>query len=172
MAYAEYIDIGLEEKLQEAIKNGIDFSDEVRDFYRANRSLIEDETDFVLLHNDFKSQNIIVKDNLGVISINGIVDFDNWCVGSRAQDFIKIDYWILKPLNNPSLYSSFYNAYSNFYTINTDFKKKVQLHKLLWLLNEYNYESELIKKSDQMDLMSKKPSPLQNYLFEIKAIIR
>jgi Ser/Thr protein kinase RdoA (MazF antagonist) len=172
IVYSEYLEIGLEERLQEANKNNLDFSEEIRDFYRANRSLIEDETDFVLLHNDFKSQNIIVKDDLGMIKINGIVDFDNWCVGSRAQDFIKIDYWILKPLNNPTFYNSFYNAYSKFYTIDKDFKKKIELYKLLWLLNEYNFEFELMKKSDQMDLMSIQPSSLQNYLFEIKAIIR
>ena len=171
-SYSDYFESEFEQRLQEAKKNKIDFCDEIRAFYRDNNSLIEEENDYVLLHNDFKSQNIIVKEELGVIKINGIVDFDNWCVGSRAQDFIKIDYLILKPLNNPSFYSSFYNSYSKFYTIDKDFKKKIELYKLLWLLNEYNFESKLIRKSDQMDLISTPSLLLENYLFEIKAIIR
>jgi len=171
-SYSKYFENELEERLQEAKKNKIDFCDEIRDFYQDNISLIEDETEFVLLHNDFKSQNIIVKEELGAIKINGIVDFDKWCIGSRAQDFIKIDYWILKPLNNPSFYNSFYNAYSKFYTIGKDFKKKIELYKLLWLLNEYNFESELIRKSDHIDIIKTPSTSLENYLFEIKAIIR
>ncbi|MFX1601132.1 MAG: dihydrodipicolinate synthase family protein [Promethearchaeota archaeon] len=172
IAYSEYIENELDKRLQEAKRNKIDFCDEIRDFYRDNNALIDDETEFVLIHNDFKSQNIIVKEDSGIIKINGIVDFNNWCVGSQVQDFIKIDYWILKPLNNPSFYSSFYDAYSKYYKIDNDFKKKIELYKLLWLLNEYNFESELIRKSDHMDLISTPSSSLENYLFEIKAIIR
>jgi hypothetical protein len=171
-SYSYYLNSEFEQNLQEAKKNGIDFCDEIRDFYKDNSSLLEEENDFVLLHNDFKSQNIIVKDESGIIKINGIVDFDNWFVGNRAQDFIKIDYWILKPLNNPLFYSSFYNAYSKYYHIDNEFKKKIELYKLLWLLNEYNFESELIKKTDQLDLISKPTLSLENFLFEIKAIIR
>ncbi len=172
ISYSEYFENELEHRLQEAKKNKIDFCNEIRDFYRDNNSLIDDETDYVLLHNDFKSQNIIVKEELGIVKINGIVNFDIWCVGSRAQDFIKIDYWILKPLNNPSFYNAFYNSYSKHYKVNVDFKKKIDLYKLVWLLDEYNLESALIKKSDQMEIMKSPQFSLENYLFEIKAIIR
>ena len=172
ISYIENFENELEAKIQKAKKNTIDFSNEIIDFYKDNKSLIEDENEFVLLHNDFKSQNIVVKDEIGEIKINGIVDFDNWQVGSRAQDFIKIDYWILKPLNNQELYSSFYNAYSKFYNINKDFKKRIDLYKLMWLLDEYNLESELIRKSDQMDIIKASSTSLEGYLFEIKAIIR
>jgi len=168
----DIIENEFEEKIQVAKKNKIDFADEIKAFFRDNKVLIEDETEYTLLHNDFKSQNIIVKDELGSIKINGIVDFDKWCIGSRAQDFIKIDYWILKPLNNPLFYSSFYDAYSKFHTVNSEFKKKVELYKLLWLLDEYNLESDLIKKSGQMDLTRTQSTSLESYLFEIKTIIR
>lgn len=172
ISYSEYFENDLDEKLQEAKKKNIDFCDEIRDFYRDNKALIDEETEYVLLHNDFKSHNIIVREELGAIKINGIVDFDKWCVGSRAQDFIKIDYWILKPLANSSFYSCFYDAYSKFHTIDNDFKKKIELYKLPWLLNEYNFEFELIKKSGQMDIINISSTSLENYLFEIKAIIR
>ena len=167
----ELVQNKIEQKIQEARKNQLELGDEIRDFYKDNKALIEDETEFVLLHNNFQSQNIIVKEELGVIKINGIVDFDNWCVGSRAQDFIKIDYWILKPLNNSSFYDSFYDAYSKYFTVKNDFKKKIDLYKLIWLLDEYNLESELIKKSDQMDIIKTTRLSLENYLFEIKQIL-
>jgi dihydrodipicolinate synthase/N-acetylneuraminate lyase/fructosamine-3-kinase len=170
--YHEYFELKLEKKIQEASKNKLNFCDDIKDYYRKNSSLIEDETEFVLLHNDFRSQNIIVKEELGVININGIIDFDNWCVGDRAQDFTKIDYWILKPLNNPSFNDAFYNAYSKFYSLNKDFIKKIELHKLLWLLNEYNVESELTKKSDQVHIITGQPNSLENYVLEMKAIIQ
>jgi dihydrodipicolinate synthase/N-acetylneuraminate lyase len=170
--YSEYLESEFEQILQGAKKNKIDFCDEIRAFYKDNNPLIEEENDFVLLHNDFKSQNIIVKEELGVIKINGIVNFDNWCVGNRAQDFIKIDYLILKPLNNPSFYKSFYDAYSKFYRMDSNFKRKIELYKLFWLINEYNFESELIKRTEQVELIRMPSMLLDNYLFEIKAIIR
>ncbi|MFW9882538.1 MAG: phosphotransferase family protein, partial [Candidatus Thorarchaeota archaeon] len=171
-SYSEYFENELEKRLQEAKKNKIDFCDGIREFYRDKIFLIEDENEFVLLHNDFKSQNIIVKEELGTIKINGIVDFDKSCIGSRAQDFIKIDYWILKPLNNSSFYNALYKGYSKFYTINDDFEEKIKLYKLFWLLYEYNFESELIRKSTHMDLIKSPSTSLENYLIEIKAIIR
>ncbi|MFX0038618.1 MAG: dihydrodipicolinate synthase family protein [Promethearchaeota archaeon] len=171
-SYSDFFVNEFEQSLQVAKKNKLDICEEIRAFYRDNNSLIEEEKEYVLLHNDFKSQNIIVKEELGIIKINGIVDFDNWYIGNRAQDFIKIDYFILKPLNNPSFYNSFYDAYSKFYRVDNDFKKRIELYKLLWLINEYNSKSELIRKTDQMDLMNTSSMSLENYLFEIKAIIR
>ncbi|MFX1567295.1 MAG: dihydrodipicolinate synthase family protein [Promethearchaeota archaeon] len=172
ISYIENFENELEDKIQEAKRNKIDFITDIKAYIRDNRALIEDEREFVLLHNDFKSQNIIVKDQSGVVNINGFVDFDNWCVGSRAKDFVKIDYWILKPLNNPLFYNSFYNAYSKFYKIDSEFKKKIEIYKLLWLLDEYNLETELIRKSNQLDILRKSSMSLEGYIFEIKAIIR
>ncbi len=171
-SYTEFLESELDRKIQQARKNQIEFTDEIRDFYKNNISLIEDETEFVLLHNNFYSQNIIVKEEVGSIKVNGIVNFDNWCVGSRAQDFIKIEYWILKPINNPSLNNSFYKAYSNFYHINNEFMRKIDLYKLFWLLDEYNIEFELIKKSDQLNIVKTTRVSLDTYLNEIKSIIR
>ncbi|MFW9970433.1 MAG: dihydrodipicolinate synthase family protein [Candidatus Odinarchaeota archaeon] len=171
-SYLDYIENEFNQHLQNANKNKLDFCDEIRRFFQDNKSLIEEENNFVLLHNDFKSQNIVVKEEMGVIKVNGIVDFDNWCVGCRAQDFIKIDYWILKPLNNPSFSSSFYDAYSQFYKIDKDFKKKIEIYKLLWLLYEYNLESELIRSTSQVDLIKTPSMHLKNYLSELKSIIQ
>lgn len=169
---SEFFTNELENKIQEAKKNGVDFGNQIRDYFNDNKTLIEDEKEYVLIYNDFQSQNIIVKEELGTIQINGFVGFDKWCVGNRAQDFVKIDYWILKPLNISSFYEAFYNAYSKYHKVNSDFRKKIELYKLIWLLNEFNFESDLIRKSKQIPITNTVPSSLKNYLFEIKGIIR
>ncbi len=97
-----------------------------------------------MLQNDFNSQNVIVKEDRGVLNLNGLIDFDNWCIGSRAQDFIKIDYLILKPLNSFSYDDAFCRACSKYYNIDKEFKKKIEIYKLIWFLKEFNLESILI----------------------------
>ena len=171
-SYSEFFQHELETRLQEAKKNKIDFGDEIRKYFKENQALIEDEDEFVLLHNDFNSQNVIVKEDRGAINLNGLIDFDNWCVGSRAQDFIKIDYLILKPLNIFSFDDAFYKAYSKYYNVDKEFKKKIEIYKLLWLLKEFNFESELRRKYNKPEISSTPSVSLENYLFEIKAIIR
>ncbi|MHA1985896.1 MAG: dihydrodipicolinate synthase family protein [Promethearchaeota archaeon] len=170
--YYEIFQDNLETELHEAQKNKIDFSDDIRRYFKENKALIEDEDEFVLLHNDFNGQNVIVKEDRGVLNLNGLIDFDNWCVGSRAQDFIKIDYLILKPLNILSFDKAFYNAYSKFYNIDKEFKKKIEIYKLLWLLKEFNFESELRRRYNKPEYSSTSSVSLENYLFEIKSIIR
>ena len=172
VSYAEFFNNELEKLLQEMNKNKAIPLNEIRDFYKENTALIEDENDFVLLHNDFQSQNIIVKENQGIIHVNGLVDFDDWCIGSRAQDFIKIDYYILKPLNLPAINNAFYNAYSKSFPIGTDFKQKIEVYKLIWLLKKYNFESKLVRKSSHIQITNAELPSLENYLYEIKSIIR
>ncbi|MBY8983501.1 MAG: dihydrodipicolinate synthase family protein [Candidatus Lokiarchaeota archaeon] len=171
-SYSEFFQHELESELQEAKKNDINFGDEIKRYFKEKQALIEDEDEFVLLHNGFNSQNVIVKEDRGILNLNGIIDFDNWCVGSRAQDFIKIDYLILKPLNILSYDNAFYKAYSKYYDIDKDFKKKIEIYKLLWLLKEFNFESELRRKYTKPEIQRSSSESLENYLFEIKAIIR
>ena len=171
-SYSEFFQYKLETELQEAKKNKIDFIDDIRRYFKENEALIDDEDEFVLLHNDFNSQNVIVKEDRGGLNLNGLIDFDNWCVGSRAQDFIKIDYLILKPLNILSFDKAFYNAYSKYHNVDKEFKKKIEIYKLFWLLKEFNLESELRRRYNKPEISSKSSVLLENYLFEIKAIIR
>jgi len=170
--YYEFIHHELETELHEAKKNNIDFGKEIRRYFRDNRALIEDENEFVLLHNDFNSQNVIIKEDRGGIHLNGFVDFDNWCVGSRAQDFIKLNYLIFKPLNISSLYKAFQKGYSRNYYFDKEFNKKIEIYKLLWLLREYNIESKLKRNSNKFQIISSTSTSLENYLDEMQAIIR
>ncbi|MFX1487561.1 MAG: phosphotransferase, partial [Promethearchaeota archaeon] len=169
-SYTEYVNSVIENRIQEAKKNKIDFTDEIEEYFRDNQAIIEDETEFVILHNDFQSQNIIVKEDQGIIHINGLVDFDDWCIGSRAQDFIKIDYLTLKFLNIPSLKKAFFNSYSRFYNLDKSFEKKIEVYKLLWLLNECIFVSALRK--DNQYILPTMSERIKEYLHEIEMIIR
>ncbi len=172
VSYGELFETELEQKIREATKNQLDFSDEIRKYYQDNKVLIEDENEFVILHNNFQSENIIVKEESGMINIKGFVGFDYWNIGNRAQEFIKIDYWLSKFLNFPSFYNAFYNAYSKYHKVNSDFKKKIELFKLIWLLDKYNLEYDLIKRSDQKELLKTLKLSLESNIDEMKVIIR
>ncbi|MHA2036201.1 MAG: dihydrodipicolinate synthase family protein [Promethearchaeota archaeon] len=172
ISYYDFFQHELETELHEVKKNNIDFGDDIRRYFKDNQVLIEDENEFVLLHNDFNSQNVIIKEDRGVLHLNGFVDFDNWRVGCRAQDFIKLDYLIFKPLNLPSLYEAFQKGYSKNYFFDNEFNSKVEVYKLLWLLKEYNIESKLKRNSKEFQITSSTSTSLENYLFEIQAIIR
>ena len=138
----------LEEQIQLAKKNKLENIKIISDYFKDNEVLIEEENQPVLLHNDFQSQNIIVKEESGAIRINGLIDFDNWGIGVRAQDFIQIKYWDLKQLNEPNLIKAFYEGYSKYYNIDKEFKKKIEIYYLFWLLKLTNRETTSNRKSE------------------------
>ncbi|MHA2048014.1 MAG: dihydrodipicolinate synthase family protein [Promethearchaeota archaeon] len=171
VSYFEAFNNELENILDKTNRNKAMPINEVKDFFKENATLIEDEDEFVSLHNDFQGRNILVKEDQGIIRVNGLVDFDDWCVGSRAQDFIKFEFLILQPLANPSVNSAFYNAYSESFPINNNFRKKIEIYKLLWLLKMYNFESDLVRKSPQVQTANGELTSLEKYLLEINEII-
>ena len=128
----------MEIEIQLAKKNKLENIKTISDYFKDNEVLIEEENQPVLLHNDFQTQNIIVKEESGAIRINGLIDFDNWGIGVRAQDFIQIKYWDLKQLNEPNLIKAFYEGYSKYYNIDKEFKKKIEIYYHFWILKLTN----------------------------------
>ena len=169
----EIINAELESEIQEVKRNKLECSKEINDYFRDNVALIEEEIEPVLLHNDYQSQNIIVKDEAGTIRINGLIDFDDWRIGVRALDFVKINYWILKYLKNPQLNNAFKQGYVNFnnYKIDNEFKKKIEIYSLLWFLKMYNVEFEKAKKLEQKEERELDLVSAELYLNEIKKIL-
>jgi len=155
--WVEIINAELESEIQEAKKSKLENIKEIDDYFMDNMALIEEEIEAVLVHNDFESQNIILKDEAGIIRINGLIDFDDWWIGVRALDFVKFNLQTLKPLGEIKLKEAFFDGYARYWnhTIDKKFEKKIDIYTLLWLLKVYN--SEDIKY---------KP-----YLFEIKRIL-
>ncbi len=137
-------------EIQEAKKNKLSNIEEMTDFFKENEALIEEENEAVLLHNDFHSKNIIVKDDLSAaIKINGIIDFDNWGIGVKAEDFVKFKHWDLEFLNQPELNRAFYQGYTKYHKVDKDFEKKIEIYSLFWLLKLNNFETKLKRQSQE-----------------------
>ena len=151
----------LEYELIEAKKNKFEYSKELQDYFKDNISLIEDEYEPVLFHNDFQGQNIIVREEQGALLLKGLIDFDNWQIGVRPADFVKILYWDINPLNNDNLRVS----------INRQFKKKIEIFSLLWFLKVYNFEMDKVRKKEQVSYVDQRFPPPEVYLGEIKKVL-
>ncbi|MFX1337189.1 MAG: dihydrodipicolinate synthase family protein [Promethearchaeota archaeon] len=136
-------------EIQEAKKNKLNNIEEIKEFFKDNETLIEEENEAVLIHNDFHSKNIIVKDDVGSIKINGIIDFDNWGIGVKAEDFVKITHWDLEFLDQPEFNKAFYRGYHTYQKIDRDFERKIELYSLFWLLKLTNMETKLTRQTQE-----------------------
>jgi len=146
--WLEIFNKSLNAEIQKAKKNKMENIKDISDFFKDNEALIEEEYEPVLLHNDFHSKNIIIKNDSGSINIKGIIDFDNWGIGVRAQDFVKFKKWDLDFLNKPNLSEAFYQGYMKYFNLNKDFLKKIELYSLFWQLKLTNQELTLKKQKD------------------------
>lgn len=171
--WVEIFNTELEKEIEVAKKNKIDFFQEIMDYFSDNASLIETEVEPVILHNDFQANNIIIKDEMGSIQINGLIDFDNWRVGPRAIDFVKINYWLNNFLNKSELSEALNSGYSNYnnYKINSEFKKKIEIYTLFWLIKNYNIEINKKIKMEQEKAVKTQKTSADLYLYEIKKIV-
>jgi len=161
---------GLDKELQEFSRIKNNHKREIEKYIKTNEALIEEESLPVLLHNDFQWSNIIIKNEDVEIQIKGLIDFDNWGIGVREQDFVKIEWYTLQYLNIKELETSFYGGYSRFFKINKDFKRKIEIYSLLWLLKKYNIEIKRFKSLEQSRITEKKENLSDSYLNEIKRI--
>lgn len=170
--WLELINSEFEMESQEARKKKLGYDNEIKTFLKDNISLLEEENEPVVLHNDFQWTNLIVKDSPNKIQINGIIDFDDWRVGVRAQDFVKMEFYTLKHIKNIDIRESFYNGYKKNCNIGQDFFKKLDIYSLLWFLKNYNSLYGNLANLEGSNL-SKESCKLKNsYLKEIERIIK
>ncbi|MFX1590114.1 MAG: dihydrodipicolinate synthase family protein [Promethearchaeota archaeon] len=161
----------LETQIQEAKRNKFELEKEVEIYFKDYESLIEDEDEAILVHNDFQWKNIIVNNEKTQIKINGIIDFDEWAIGVRALDFVKMELITFKLLNNENLKNKFYETYSKSYRIDNDFKKKIELYCIYSLLRDYNNEMLKSRNIEHIKLSEKFKTRANYYLNEIKQIL-
>lgn len=131
--YIEYFSSDLENQIQYNSAQ----EKEIMNFVKDNVSLLEEDSP-ILIHNDFQWTNIIIKDDPGKFQLSGIIDFDDWAVGVRAQDFMLMENITLKVINNIEIKNKFYEGYQKYHKINNDFYKKIELFSILYYLKEYN----------------------------------
>jgi len=171
LTWLELFKKNLDHDIKEAVRNKISNEKEIQNYFNSRENLIEQESEPVLVHNDFQGSNIIIKDTPAHIQINGIIDFDNWGIGVRAQDFVKMGFLLLKPLNTVDLDRHFYEGYSKYHKIDNEFREKIQIYTLAWLIREFNFEVNRNKNLEQNNFTEKKILLYEKYLNEIKRIV-
>ena len=137
---------------------------------------MEEEKDPVLFHNDYQSQNIILQENSTLdfdspekFKITGIIDFDNWQIGPRAQDFIKMEYWTIKGDNQ--WLDAFYEGYSQGFQMSNDLKAGISLYKLLWFMLVFGFEMDKMLKNETNATVDARFPTTEVYLDQIKTIV-
>lgn len=140
--WLEIINSEFEDQIQEAKKSKFNQEEEIRDFIKEHIYLLENETEPVLIHNDFQWKNIIIKDDPIKFQIKGIIDFDNWRIGVRAQDFVRMENTTFKGINQKDIRLKFYEGYQKYCNIDKDFYKRIDLYSLLSYLKGYNNAME------------------------------
>ncbi|MFO8017205.1 MAG: dihydrodipicolinate synthase family protein [Promethearchaeia archaeon] len=175
LEWGELFQKQLEEELSQLNEEKLEIIPDIKQYFEEHSSLIKENEEAVLIHNDFQGQNIIVKEeeSTGAFRLNGLIDFDNWRVGVRAQDFVKINFWTLNPLNDPQLKEAFYKGYQNRsgILISETFEKKIEIYSLLWFLKVYNFEMDKMQKGKQGKIIDKRFPPPEQYINEIKKIL-
>ena len=146
-------------------------------FYRDKRNLAEDDNNAVLFHNDYQSQNLLLQEDgnkpyssADKFNINGVIDFDNWRIGPRAQDFVKMEYWTIQ--GNAQWLQAFYDGYSRRYPVTQDMKDGIALYKLLWFLVVFDFEMDKIRKNEQNLNVDKRFPAAEKYLPAIRDIVK
>ncbi|MFX0103584.1 MAG: phosphotransferase family protein [Candidatus Hodarchaeota archaeon] len=145
-----------------------DLIQDLQDYFKKNVSLIDKDVEPVLFHNDYQPQNIIVDDARGYI--NGFIDHDNWQIGAKEQDFVKIQYWGMKGLD-PRLFNCFLEGYKSIQKIDKDFQKRVNLYKMAWFILVFNFEMDKIMKNEGNVTVDKRFPSAEKYITDIKQIL-
>jgi dihydrodipicolinate synthase/N-acetylneuraminate lyase len=170
---ANWIDIfkkQLNLEIQELRRNKFDIDKDLSTYFKEFESLMMNDQTPVLIHNDFQLTNIIAKEGSGKININGIIDFDDWSIGVKAQDFVKLHFFTFNVIKNPDILNSFLRGYKNHHIIEPDFNNQIELYTAFWLIRMLNYES--LKKMTEKPLISRSSANnIAYYLEELKKII-
>lgn len=148
----------------------------IEKFYRTHKDLVGEETEPVLFHNDYQSQNVLFEvdpdrswDAEHKLTLTGVIDFDNWRIGPRAQDFVKIEYWTIQ--DNSAWLDAFYRGYHAIHPITKDLKAQIQIYKLLWFMLVYAFEMDKVKKQEVNATVDARFPAAEKYLPEIQKII-
>jgi aminoglycoside phosphotransferase (APT) family kinase protein len=136
-------------------------------YFDENIALIPEEDTPVLFHNDFQPQNFIIDDQSG--KVKGYIDFDNWQVGVKEQEFVKMQYWGLRELD-PAFEKAFLDGYKRHHKVDKDFLARVNVYKAQWFLLVHNFEMSKIAKNELNATVDKRFPAAEKYIEEIKKI--
>ncbi len=144
------------------------FLPDFRRYFKESMELIPEHDTPILFHNDFQPQNFIIDEQSG--KVMGYIDFDNWQVGVKEQEFVKLQYWGLRELD-PAFEKAFLDVYKKHHRVDKDFLARVDIYKANWLLLVTVFEMTKIAKNEQNAAVDKRFPAIETYIGEIKRII-
>lgn len=145
----------------------------IRKFFDDNMKIVENENEPVLFHNDFQAQNLIIgKNKNGRMKLECLIDFDNWRIGTRAQDFVKMEYWTIK--GSKKLRDAFYSGYKEISGIDPsadEFQTKIKTYKMLWFMVVFNFECDKVRKQELNSRVDMRFPAAEKYLADIESLL-
>ncbi|MEJ2296654.1 MAG: phosphotransferase, partial [Candidatus Lokiarchaeota archaeon] len=143
---------------------------EIHQYFKEHESFLVDEQNPVFIHNDFQLTNIIGKEESGNIHINGIVDFDDWSIGVKSQDLVKLYFLTFNALKNPDILKSFLSGYKQYHTID-QLDNQIKFYTAFWLLRMINYQSYMKREAERNHSLKSPSDEIPYFLRELKKII-
>lgn len=137
-------------------------------YFQENVNLISDDETPVLFNNDFQPQNFMIDPEKG--HVTGYIDFDNWQVGVKEQDFIKINYWGTRELD-PRFEQAFVDGYRSVHDLEEDYQKTVNFYKMQWLILVFNFEMSKVSKNELNEAVDQRFPAAEKYIDEMRAIL-
>ncbi|MBD3341371.1 MAG: phosphotransferase [Candidatus Lokiarchaeota archaeon] len=162
----------IDQELKLAKKNEVEMISEIENFFTNNESILENKEP-VLIHKDYQAKNLIIQEKPSSYKVSGIIDFDEWQVGVRALDFVKMRYWLKYHLNQTNLIDALYNGYQKVYQkkIDHNFTKNIKFYTVYWCLKKLNEASKIQDKNEETVVqLTDEVNPF-NLKKEIKEII-
>ncbi|MEX2680227.1 MAG: phosphotransferase family protein [Candidatus Sigynarchaeota archaeon] len=144
------------------------FLPDLQQYFDESSEMIPEHDTPVLFHNDFQPQNFIMDELSG--KVTGYIDFDNWAVGVKEQEFVKMQYWGLRELD-PAFEKAFLSGYQNHHRVDKDFLARVDIYKASWFLLVYNFEMSKIAMNEQNITVDKRFPAAEKYIEEIMRIV-
>ena len=158
-------------EIQELKRSKLNIEKEILTYYKDHQNLLLNEDTPVLIHNDYQATNIIVGKESGNIQINGIIDFDDWRIGVKSQDFVKIYSLNFNTQKNIEIKKSFLDGYKTHHNLSKEFDEKVEIYTVFWLLKLLNYKLIIKRETEQVKLSQKLSLEIENHLNELNRLI-
>lgn len=137
-------------------------------YFDASLDLIPEHDTPVLFHNDFQPQNFIMDERTG--KVTGYIDFDNWQVGVKEQEFVKMQYWGLRELD-PAFERAFLAGYARHQRVDKDFLARVDVYKAAWFLLVHNFEMDKVARNERNVTVDERFPAAEKYIEEIERIL-
>ncbi|GAB4305106.1 MAG: hypothetical protein Kow0069_00410 [Promethearchaeota archaeon] len=164
----------VERELREAERNPgfAPLANATRRYLKDAAGLVEEDEVPVVFHNDWQHQNFVVQRERwgGRWRLAAVIDYDNWRVGTRAQEFVKLFYWSLG--DDEELGRAFVDGYEREgHRVDAEFWRKVDACRLLWFMVVYNFEVDKVRKSEQNPDVDERFPAAKVYLEEIAKLV-